>query len=302
MGHRKHRRRKKFWEKITLLLLVLLFAALWTNQHILVGTSSRNIMLMEAQSGKVIAQRKAKMPCDPASLTKMMTVLLAVEALPDLDEPITLPAEIFEPLYAENASMAGFSPGETVTVRDLLYGAMLPSGAECCEVLAIRISGSEEAFVDLMNQKAQELGMLQTHFCNPTGLTETEHKSTAEDLALLLRTALQNPTFRTVFTTKQYFTGQTEAHPEGRLLSSTLLSRLNGKELTNGRILGGKTGYTSAAGLCLASLAEVGGKEYILVTLGAPGNHTTTQYNVQDAICIYNRLSREKHILSYILP
>lgn len=290
MSRLKRRKRKKIWKKIALLLLMLLLAALLTNQYILWGTSSRNILLMEAQSGKVMAQKNAKTPCDPASLTKMITVLLAVEALPDLEEPITLPEEIFEPLYAENASMAGLCPDETVSVRDLLYGAMLPSGAECCETLALRISGSEEAFVELMNQKAQELGMRQTHFCNPTGLTEAEHKSTAEDLAILLRAALQNPTFRILFTTEQYVTSQTEVHPEGLLLSSTLLSRLNGEELENGTILGGKTGYTSAAGLCLASVAEVGGKEYILVTLGAPGNHSTVQYNIQDAIMIYNRL------------
>lgn len=81
---------------------------------------------MQVQSGRVIAQKNAKTPCDPASLTKMMTILLAVEALPDLDEPVTMREDIFAPLYAENASMAGFCPGETVTVRDLLYGG------RCC--------------------------------------------------------------------------------------------------------------------------------------------------------------------------
>ena len=99
----------------------------------------------------------------------MMTVLLAIEGEPDLDKQVTLPEDIFPALQIEKASMAGFAPGETVTVRDLLYGAMLPSGAECCETLARLVSGSEDNFAALMNQKAAELGMKNTHFTNPTG-------------------------------------------------------------------------------------------------------------------------------------
>ena len=91
----------------------------------------------------------------------MMTVLLAIEAEPNLDKQVTLSEDIFPVLQAENASMAGFVPGETVTVQDLLYGAMLPSGAECCEALARLVSGSEENFAALMNQKAAELGMMK---------------------------------------------------------------------------------------------------------------------------------------------
>ena len=97
----------------------------------------------------------------------MMTILLAIEAEPDLDKQVTLPEDIFPALQIEKASMAGFAPGETVTVRDLLYGAMLPSGAECCETLARLVSGSEDNFAALMNQKAAELGMKNTHFTNP---------------------------------------------------------------------------------------------------------------------------------------
>lgn len=254
------------------------------------GISSRNALLMDLQSGEVLAQKNADEQRAPASLTKMMTILLAVEELPDLQQPVTLPEDIYAQLYAEDASMAGFQPGETVTVQDLLYGAMLPSGAECCETLARQVSGSEEAFVALMNQNAQELGMNRTHFNNTTGLPETGHVSTAADLAVLLQAALQNETFRMLFTTAQYTTTPTVQHPDGLTLHSTLLGKLTGKELANGQILGGKTGYTSEAGLCLASLAEVNGREYILVTLGAPGNHATEQMNLSDAIRVYGRL------------
>lgn len=187
---------------------------------------------------------------------------------------------------------AGFQAGETATVRDLLYGAMLPSGAECCEALAREVSGSEEAFVARMNQKAAELGMTGTHFCNPTGLHDPEHVSTVRDMARLTKAALQNETFRKLFTTERYTVPATNCHPQGFTMHSTLLSQLDGTELHSGRILGGKTGYTGEAGLCLASLAEVKGREYILVTAGAGGNHSTAPYHIEDAVTVYRRVSR----------
>ena len=290
---RKHRRkafRRLFW----LLVLATLLLLLWPRRLTLDGLNSPHAILLRADSGEVLAEKDADSTIYPASMTKMMTALLAIEANPDLDTPVTLPEEIFPALQAQNASLAGFQAGETATVRDLLYGAMLPSGAECCEALARQVSGSEEAFVALMNRKAGELGMKHTHFANCTGLTSPEHYSSAADLAVLLQAALNNETFRTVFTTGQYTSSVTAQHPKGLYMASTLLSRLDGGEVTGGQILGGKTGYTDAAGLCLASLAVVNGKEYILVTLGAPGNHATEQTNIMDAVQVYRRLEKKK--------
>lgn len=255
---RKHRRRafrRLFW----LLVLATLLLLLWPRRLTLDGLNSPHAILLQADSGEVLAEKDADSTIYPASMTKMMTALLAIEANPDLDTPVTLPEEIFPALQAQNASLAGFQAGETATVRDLLYGAMLPSGAECCEALARQVSGSEEAFVALMNRKAGELGMKHTHFANCTGLTSPEHYSSAADLAVLLQAALNNETFRTVFTTGQYTGSVTAQHPKGLYMASTLLSRLDGGEVTGGQILGGKTGYTDAAGLCLASLAVVNG-------------------------------------------
>ena len=287
---RLHRNRRR----LCILAIILAVLLLLLQANVLADTNSKHAILLDAQSGQVLARKRANEKAAPASLTKMMTVLLAIESVPDLDEPVTLPEEVFPALYGENASMAGFVPGETVTVRDLLYGAILPSGAECCETLARLVSGSEEAFAKRMNQKAEELGMKHTHFSNATGLTDPEHYSTAADLAVLLQEALRNETFRTVFTTEHYTSTATAQHPEGLSMISTLLGRLDGTELENGKILGGKTGYTQAAGLCLASLAEVNGKEYILVTLGAPGDHSTEQTNIQDALQVYRRLEKKK--------
>ena len=167
--------------------------------------------------------------------------------------------------------------------------------AQSGRVLAQLVSGSEENFAALMNQKAAELGMKNTHFTNATGLTDTEHYSSAADMAKLLQAALHNTTFRTIFTTEHYTTNATAQHPEGVSLTSTLLGKLDGTELPTGtQIKGGKTGYTAAAGLCLASLATVNGKEYILVTLAAPGDHGTEQYNIRDAVHVYRKLADKK--------
>ncbi len=248
-SNRRSRRQRGYRGLLWVLAAGLLLFGLIAQQDILLGTSSRHALLMDARTGQVLARKRSGEEAAPASLTKMMTVLLATEALPDLDTPVTLPEDIFPALYKADASMAGFQPGETVTVRDLLYGAMLPSGAECCEALARQVSGSEEAFVALMNRKAGELGMKHTHFANCTGLTSPEHYSSAADLAVLLQAALNNETFRMVFTTGQYTSSVTAQHPKGLYMASTLLSRLDGGEVTGGQILGGKTGYTDAAGL-----------------------------------------------------
>ena len=291
-SNRRGRRQRGYRGLLWVLAAGLLLFGLIAQQNILLGTSSRHALLMDARTGQVLARKRSGEEAAPASLTKMMTVLLAAEALPDLDTPVTLPEDIFPALYKADASMAGFQPGETVTVRDLLYGAMLPSGAECCETLAREVSGSEEAFVVRMNQKAAELGMTGTHFCNPTGLHDPEHVSTVRDMARLTEAALQNETFRKLFTTERYTVPATNCHPQGFTMHSTLLSQLDGTELHRGRILGGKTGYTGEAGLCLASLAEVKGREYILVTAGAGGNHSTAPYHIEDAVTVYRRVSR----------
>lgn len=285
----KRRTRRRWLIFLLILLALLLF---WPRRVSLEGLISPEAVLMDADSGEMLAAKNADASIYPASMTKVMTALLVLEANPDLDTPVTLPEDIFPELRAEDASMAGFRPGETATVRDLLYGVLLPSGAECCETLAREVSGSEEAFVELMNQKAAELGMASTNFCNPTGLHDPEHVSTARDMARLLRAAMQNEMFRTIFATARYTVPPTNLHPDGFTMESTFWSELDGTELRRGKFLGGKTGYTSAAGLCLASAAQVKGKRYILVTAGAQGNHNTEPYHVDDAVNVCRQLAR----------
>lgn len=251
---------------------------------------SEAAIVKDVQNNKVLASKNAEERIYPASMTKILTLLIAVEELSDLDEKIQIPVDEVLAEYERGASMAGFQPGEKVSVKDLLYGLMLPSGAECCTALACRISGSEEAFAEKMNERAKELGMLNSHFVNASGLHEDEHYTTVTDIMILLEQAIKNETFYEVFTTRSYTTAPTAAEPDGITFESTMYDKKSTLEVTDGEILGGKTGFTNAAGLCLASLANVEGQNYILVTAGADGNHNTEPFHVLDAENIYSQI------------
>lgn len=155
---------------------------------------------------------------------------------------------------------------------------------------ADRIAGSEEAFVDMMNEKAAEMGMKNTHFCNATGLHDPDHYSTVKDISVLLRYALQYEDFRQAFSSSRYTTQPTNLHPDGFTFLSTMFRYMDSAGVVGGEIIGGKTGYTEEAGLCLASLAEVNGKEYILVTAKAKGTHRTEQFHILDAVDVYSQI------------
>ena len=250
-------------------------------------------VLVDLESGNVLAEQNSAERMYPASLTKIMTALIAIEETEDMEQTTTLPSDIFPSLYEENASLAGFQPGETVTWKDLLYGVMLPSGAECRLTFARQIAGSEGAFVDLMNKKAEELGMNDTHFANATGLQDKKHYSTVRDIAVLLRYALGNETFRQVFTARRYSVPPTAYHSEGFTFYNTMFQAMDNAGISDDDILGGKTGYTEKAGLCLASLAEINDREYILVTAKADGNHYTEPYHVMDAENVYGQIRKK---------
>lgn len=254
------------------------------------GINSPNAVLMQARGGKILGEINGEERIYPASMTKIMTVIVAIENLDDLESTITLTNEMFAGLYEQNAMQAGFQPGEEVRVIDLLYGAMLPSGAECCIALADTVSGSEEDFAELMNKKASKLGMDHSHFCDSTGLHDPEHYSTAKDMAVLLKYAIKNDTFREIIETSRHSTGITNIHPDGITYYSTMFKNLSDPTVTGGKILGGKTGYTGEAGHCLASFAEIEGREYIFVSAGAYGADGNTIPHIQDAVTVYNRV------------
>ncbi len=252
--------------------------------------NSPNAILIRLTDDTVMMLKNSEEKIYPASLTKMMTAIVAIENLPDLKEEIRLTHSTFQGLYEANASMAGFQPGERVVAMDLLYGALLPSGAECCNGLVDQIAGSEQNFAKMMNQKAADLGMKNTHFENATGLQNENHYTTVNDLSILLSYALRNDTFREIFTSSRHSTQPTNKHPGGITFYNTMFEELNNQNIIGGEILGGKTGYTDEAGLCLASLAKVGKQEYILISAGAKGDHQSEQYNITDALAVYNSI------------
>lgn len=274
----------------------------WVNQLIkpavkeldITGINSSYAVLMQAGGGRVVGDINGETPMYPASMTKIMTTIVAIENLSDLNQEITVTNDMIANLYAQDATQAGFQPGETVQAIDLLYGVMLPSGADCCIALADTIAGSEEGFVELMNQKAEKLGLENTHFCNTTGLHADDHYSTAKDIAELLRYALKNSTFREIIESPYHSTPGTNVHPDGITFYSTMFKNLSDTTVIDGKIMGGKTGFTSEAGCCLASFAEIDDIEYILVTAGAYQAGTP---HIDDAVKLYNRLGEASSVL-----
>lgn len=229
---------------------------------------SQSVIVINCDTNSVVAARNATERCYPASTTKIMTILTAVDYITDFDDTFTFSYEITDPFYRQDATLAGFANEEAVNITDMLYGAILPSGADATAGLAIKIAGSEEEFVKLMNKKAEELGLRDTHFTNASGLFDENHYTTAEDMAVIIRAASNNELCRKVLSTYQYTTAATPQHPEGIPLTSTLFSYMYGTEPEGSDILGGKTGYVSESGYCIASFGKSdSGAEYVCVTL-----------------------------------
>lgn len=232
--------------------------------------ASKYIYVMERDTGNIIYEKRAKRQAYPASLVKMMTTIVALEHITDLSALAPVDEKSYQKMVAENASMAGFFGRENVSYRDLLYGTMLASGGEAANSLAIHVAGSVEAFVEMMNDKAEEIGMQDTQFVNPEGLHHKKQYTTAKDMAKLLDYSLNNADFKAIFTKESFRTSATADHPEGILLRSTVLTALQGEEQAGFTIIGGKSGTTSESGQSWASLALVDGREYISVLMGAP--------------------------------
>jgi len=234
------------------------------------SNDAKNVIIIDKRDNSIVAQRNAKKRAFPASTTKIMTLLTAVEHIVDYSHTFTMSYEITDPLFVEDASVAGFLNGEEVNMTDLLYGMILPSGADAAMALAVHIAGSEENFVKLMNDKVTDLGLTDTHFDNVTGLHSENNYSTAYDMAIILDAAMQNPLCKEILSTYQYTTQVTPQHPEGILLSSTLFTYMYGTEPETATILGGKTGFVNESGYCIASFGtnNTTNNEYIVVTFG----------------------------------
>ena len=231
---------------------------------------SKNAILVNDSTGEIVAWRDAEAIINPASMTKVLTVLVAAENVTDLDTKVTITLEDTDYAYVNDCSSVGFLDGERVTLRDLFYGTILPSGGDAAYALARYVAGSHEEFVDMMNQKLEELGLADTaHFTNCVGLYDKEHYCSVYDMAVIMKAALQNEWCREVLSFHTYTTSSTEQHPEGITISNWFLRRIEDKD-AHGEVLCAKTGFVNQSGSCAVSF-NIGadGNNYICVTAGS---------------------------------
>ena len=231
-------------------------------------------VLVDLQTDAILAEKEAQTVINPASMTKVLTLLVAAEQLEeaDLDDTFTMTIEITDYCYVNGCSVVGLDVGETVPIRELLYGTILPSGADAALGLAMYTAGSHEAFVDLMNAKLEELGIADTaHFTNCVGLYDENHHCTVTDMAVILQAAMENDLCRQVLSAHTYETLPTPQHPEGQVLSNWFLRKIEDHDTDQAvRAVGAKTGYVVQSGSCAASWGEdAAGNQYICVTADA---------------------------------
>ena len=257
-----------------------------------INIQSPNAILINNENSEVVFSKESDAIVYPASLTKMLTCIVAIENLDDLEKTFTITSGIWDIIYTQDASHAGFQANEKVKYIDLLYGLMLESGADCSIGLAQAVAGSERAFADLMNAKAAEIGMSSSHFVNSTGLHHDNQYSTVSDLSKLLQYAIKNELFVQLVTTPVHVSSPTNIHPEGLKLESHLLAGASNRNMGGIVFRGGKTGFTEEANYCLASFADKYEDTFILVTCGAPEdpNNKRNMIYLSDAFLVYNAI------------
>ena len=256
------------------------------------------VLVADLNSGNIFYEKNMDQQRPLASLTKIMTGLLAVEAVErgdaHLTDSVTAPADTLNGLDTDS-STAGIQPGEVLTFEDLLYCAMVKSANEACNVIAVYLDGSIDAFVEHMNTRAQELGCTNTHFVDPNGLSSDNHYTTAYDLYLITKEAITHPLFMTVCDTVHYTVEPTNITDTPReLYNSNALITTDGTYgsgyLYNGAS-GVKTGYTSAAGYCLVSTATRDNISALVIVMGCKGplnSNSPTYGNFATTITLYD--------------
>ena len=250
---------------------------------------STNGIFIDLATGNILFDRDAHTRVNPASMTKVLTVLVAAEHVTDWSDTFEITPEITNYSYVHDCSAVGFSNNEVVTVEDLFYGTVLCSGGDAALGLATYVAGSQEAFVDMMNEKLKELGLSDTaHFTNCVGLYDENHYCTVYDIAMILEAAIDNPQCREVLSTKKYTTSSTPEHPEGIQISNWFLRRIEDKD-TGGEVICGKTGFVAQSGSCAVSYGkDAAGNEYICATVNAHSGWRC----IYDHVELYKRFAK----------
>jgi len=230
--------------------------------------NSAYAILIDLDEGTVLVQRNGWTVIHPASMTKIMTILVAAEHILNYDATAVITQETIDYCIENDCSIAGFQVGEEVSIMDLFYGTILPSGADAAVTLAEYTAGSHEAFVEMMNEKAEDLGIAGTaHFANCVGLYDEKNVCTVYDMAVILRSAMENPLCSQVLGLKTRILPANELHPEGISLSNWFIRRIEDHMPAGVVIQGAKTGFISQAGSCAASVARDGsGRRCLCVT------------------------------------
>ena len=260
--------------------------------------TAKSWIIVDLNTGKVIDEFNADEQPPPASLTKIMTGLLSVEAAErgtvSMDETVTAGLDCQTGMDS-TSSNASIGAGEQMSFRDYFYCAMVVSANDACNVIGSRIGGSIGGFVELMNLRAEELGLESTHFADPNGLSY-ENKTTARELSLILQEALQHEDFLEAFTTSTYTVPKTNINDQRELKSTDALTTRDSYYSQYGDFyyepaIGGKTGFTRAAGYCLASVAEKDDLRVLTIVMGCPGplsQDSEQPENFNDSIRLYD--------------
>ena len=265
----------RFW--ISLLLAFVIVSAAgsgktWAEEPEL-SVSAEGYCVIDADTGEIVLGKNEDMPFHPASITKVMTLLVAAECCPDLDAQVTVSDWAVESLETFSSTLKPMArPDEVFTMRDLMFGLIMRSSNECGNIIAEYVGGSGEAFAELMNERAVSAGAYNTHFCNAHGLDEDEHLTTAHDMALILKAALENPVCLAVLSAQAYTIPAT-AFSEERLMycGHSLVNRTYSCE----GVYAGKTGSTRLAGSTMVTAAQRGDRRLIACVMKSEkGCHT----------------------------
>ena len=249
---------------------------------------SQYVILLDLESGEVLAQRDPTAVINPASMTKILTLLVSAEHVTEEmmeNGTFTMTRAIGDYCFVNKCSNVGYEVDEVIPVKELFYGCILCSGADACLGLAETIFGSHEAIVEAMNAKATELGLSdKTHFTNCIGLYDPDLHCTVEEMAIILKAALENDFCREVLTTITYQSVPTDHHPEGQVLSNLFSRRIQYQDTGAVTVSAAKTGYVEESGFCAASYGTTAdGREYLCVT----GKSTGTQQSIKDHAELY---------------
>ncbi len=264
------------------------YSAIETDDTIEIGGDivSEYAILINNDTKEIVGTRNAYEKIVPASMTKVMTVLVAANHISadQLNEVVPMSAEAINYSYSSGGSTSGFVEDEEVTVKDLFYGTILPSGGDAAAQLAMYVAGDIDSFVAMMNEEAAALGISgSTHFTNPVGFHDSNHYSTPYDISIIMMAALDNDICKEVLTTKVYNSTGTNVNPEGITISNWFLRRIEDKDF-GGEIEGAKTGYVDESGSCaVSSMISDSGVEYICCT----AKSTSSWRCIYDHVDIY---------------